>query len=182
MCTTPNLAFRAWAKNMSSENSDFSFLNSSSESFSHCACLLLTLEVHYWRLYEIHSLLGNSKATLHTTGIRHCLKSLKAAFRIKLKLDKEICLHFEMQNLLKLLLLESGYLKCSETQKKKYLKVKRRKLKQPKLLQVSTLGSGPPAAKHRHGKNRNCTERRKSPGAWAQCSRARALQPLAPQR
>lgn len=181
MRTTPNLAFRA--KTCHQKTLGFSFLNSSSKSFSHCACLLLTLEVHYWRLYEIHSLLGNSKATLHTTGIRHCLKSLKTAFRIKLKLDREICLHFEMQNILKLLLLESGYLKCSETQKKKrYLKVKRRKLKQPKLLQVSISGSGPPAAKHRHGKNINCTDRRESPGAWAQCSRARALQPLAPHR
>lgn len=45
-------------------------------------------------------------------------------------------------------------MKCSETQKKRYLKVKRRKLKQPKLLQVSVLGSGPPADKHRHGKNK----------------------------
>lgn len=56
-------------------------------------------------------------------------------------------------------------MKCSETEKKKYLEVKRRKLKQPKLLQVSVLGSGPPAAKNRHGKNRNCTDWRKSPGA-----------------
>lgn len=49
--------------------------------------------------------------------------------------------------------------------KKRCLKVKKRKLKQPELPPLSVLGSDPPIAKHRHYKNRNCTERRKSPSA-----------------
>lgn len=112
------------------------------------------------------------------------LKSLKAAFRIKLKPDREICLHFEMQNAkpLETTIIGEWILEVSlKLKKKKYLEVKRRKLKQPKLLQFSVLGSGPPAAKNRHGKNRNCTDWRK-PRSWAQCSRARTLQPLAPHR
>lgn len=100
LCTTTNLAFGVWAKNRPSENSGFHFLISYFFLEVLCPLCVFTFDCRSLLRQAIWNTFSPREQQSHIAyhWNKTLLKSLKAAFRIKLKPDREICLHFEMQN------------------------------------------------------------------------------------